>query len=75
MNINWLDTTYWPADFKDMSKHKEYMLCVAKHLLWEICKVCPKDFYLNDLKNENTKLPKMKEDNNNVNSQPDRGIS
>lgn len=52
----WLDTTYWPEDFKMDKDFREYCSCVAKHILWVVCEICPKNFYLDNLRT-NEQLP------------------
>lgn len=51
MELDWLETTYWPEDFKKEKDFMEYCICVAKHELKEVfCKNCTKNFYLDIIK-------------------------
>lgn len=39
-----LDTKKGPYDFKNKNDYQEYCFCVARHILKEICIICPRNY-------------------------------
>ena len=53
--VDSLDLSKWINDFKDEMEFRQYVVCVARHIMGIICAECPMNFYEKILHNKQNK--------------------